>query len=80
MPWFVLQHRHEPAECGVAFAAFRGHDSPLRRESALASCATGGHSIWWSLQAATEEDALGLLPGFLAERATATQVSEVEFP
>ena len=39
MPRFLLHHRHEPHECGVAFAAFRGHASPLRHQAALASCA-----------------------------------------
>ena len=31
VPRYLLQHRHEPHECGVVFAAFKGHDSPLRR-------------------------------------------------
>ena len=80
MPCFLLHHRHEPGECGVAFASFRGHDGPLRRRPTLASCGSGGHAIWWSVQAETEEEALAQLPFFVAERATATQVSEVQFP
>jgi hypothetical protein len=35
MPRFLLHHRHEPHECGVAFAAFRGHASPLRHRATL---------------------------------------------
>ena len=50
MPRFLLQHRHEPHECGVAFAAFRGHASPLRHRAALASCTFGGHAIWWEVE------------------------------
>jgi hypothetical protein len=80
MPRFLLHHRHELHECGVAFAAFRGHASPLRHQAALASCASGGHSIWWTVEAAGPEQALELLPYFLAERATATRVDEVDIP
>lgn len=80
MPRFLIHHRHEPPEWGVAFAAFRGHDSPLRHRATLASCAFGGHTIWWSVEAATEAEALALLPFFVAERATATRVAEVDIP
>jgi hypothetical protein len=80
MPRFLIQHRHEPRECGVVFAAFRGHDSQLRHQATLASCAFGGHAIWWCVQAADEAGALGLLPYYVAQRATATRVREVEIP
>jgi hypothetical protein len=80
MSRYLLHHRHEPHECGVVFAAFKGHDSPLRRQPTLASCRSGGHAIWWSVEAATETEALGLLPFYVAERTTATAVSEVEIP
>ena len=78
MPWYLLHHQHEPQECGVAFAAFRGFDSPLRHKATLASCRSGGHSIWWTVEAGSEEAALALLPFYVAERTTATAVSEVE--
>ena len=77
---YLLHHRHEPDECGVVFASFRGHRSPLRRRPALASCRSGGHAIWWTVDAATEHDALALLPSFVAERTTVTSVSEVRIP
>jgi hypothetical protein len=80
MPRYLLQHRHEPDECGVVFASFKGHASPLRRRPTLASCRSGGHAIWWSVEAATLIDALGLLPFYVAERTTATRVSEVDIP
>jgi len=80
MPRYLLHHRHEPHECGVVFASFRGHESPLRHRPTLASCRTGGHEIWWSVESATEDDALRLLPCYVAERTTATSVSEVEIP
>ena len=62
------------------FASFRGHDSPLRRQATLASCISGGHAIWWTVEAASEEDALRLLPFYVAERTTATRVGEVRIP
>lgn len=80
MSRFLLHHRHEPHECGVVFAAFRGYESPLRSRATLASCLSGGHAIWWTVDAASERDALGLLPFYVAERTTATSVSEVEIP
>lgn len=64
----------------MVFASFKGHASPLRRRATLASCRSGGHAIWWSVEAATETDALGLLPFYVAERSTATRVSEVDIP
>jgi hypothetical protein len=80
MPRFLIHHRHDAPECGVVFAAFKGHDSPLRHRATLASCAYGGHAIWWEVEAATETAALALLPFYVAERATATRVSEVDIP
>ena len=77
---YLLHHQHEPQECGVAFAAFKGRQSPLRHQETLASCAFGGHAIWWVVDAASEEQALEQLPFYLAERATATRVSPVEIP
>jgi len=80
MPHYLLHHRHEPDQCGVVFASFKGHDSPLRHQATLASCRSGGHAIWWTVEAATEEDALGRLPSYIAERTTVARVSEVEIP
>jgi hypothetical protein len=80
MARYLLHHRHEPHECGVAFASFKGHQSPLRHQPTLASCRSGGHAIWWTVATATAEDALGLLPAYVAERTTAVNVSEVEIP
>ncbi len=80
MPRFLIHHRHEPRDCGVVFAAFRGHGSPLRHRATLASCAYGGHAIWWSVEADDEAGALALLPFYVAERATAIRVGEVEIP
>jgi hypothetical protein len=80
MPRFLVHHRHAAAECGVAFAAFKGHDSSLRHLPALASCAAGDHAIWWTVEAASAADALALLPYFVAERATAVAVTEVQIP
>jgi hypothetical protein len=80
MSRYLLHHRHEPDECGVVFASFKGHDSPLRHQPTLASCRTGGHAIWWTVEAGSGADALRLLPYYVAERTTITRVSEVQIP
>jgi hypothetical protein len=80
MPLFLLDHQHEPQECAAAFAAWAGFASPLRRSHALSSCLVGGHRLWWRVQAASEDEALALLPTFVASRTRATEVREVEIP
>jgi len=80
MPRYLLHHTHEPRECGVVFASFKGHGSPLRHQATLASCRSGGHAIWWTVDADTEEDALRQLPSYVAARTTVARVSEVEIP
>jgi hypothetical protein len=62
------------------FAAFKGHDSILRRQATVASCGSGGHEIWWTVDAASELAALALLPFFVAQRTTATKVDDIEIP
>ena len=76
----MLEHHHQPQECGVVFAAFKGHESPLRHRPTLASCRSGGHSIWWTVEAETESEALRLLPAYVAARTTVSRVNEVEIP
>jgi hypothetical protein len=80
MSRYLLEHRHLPRECGVVFASFKGHETPLRHRTTLASCRSGGHAIWWTVEAASEQDALGLLPRCVADRTTVARVSEVEIP
>jgi hypothetical protein len=80
MSRYLLQHQHEPRECGVVFASFKGHQSPLRHQPTLASCRSGGHAIWWTVDAATADEALLLLPSYVAQRTTVSRVSEVEIP
>ena len=80
MPRFLLHHRHDPADCAAAFAAWKGFESPLRRTVTIGSCLTGGHELWWELDADDVETALGRLPRFLAERTSATHIVPVEIP
>ena len=80
MQSFLIHHRHEAHECGAAFAAFKGHESPLRHRATMASCAFGEHAIWWWVEAEGEQEALGLLPYFVAQRATATRIGAVDIP
>jgi len=80
MPRFVLHHRHEPRECAAVFAAWKGVQSPLRHRATLASCLSGGHELWWHVEAADASAALGQLPTYLADRTTANEVREVQIP
>ena len=80
MPRYLLHHHHEPDECGVAFAAFKGHRSPLRHNATVASCLSGGHEIWWQVDAPSPDQALAQLPFFVAERSTVTEIQEVNIP
>jgi hypothetical protein len=80
MASFLLHHRHAPGKCGVAFAAFKGHESPLRHAATFASCAAGGHEIWWIVDAASADAALHLLPHYVAQRCTAVPIREVRIP
>jgi hypothetical protein len=80
MARFLLHHRHEPYECGVAFAAWKGHDSPLRRRPTFGTCLAGGHEIWWLVEADSAENALEQLPYFIAQRTTAAEISAIAIP
>jgi hypothetical protein len=80
MPQFLVHHRHAPQQCGVAFASFKGAVSALRHQEALASCAFGGHAIWWTVEARDELEALQGLPFFVAQRSTVTRVAPVVIP
>ena len=77
---YLLHHQPTPDECGVVFASFKGHQSPLRHRATLASCRSGGHEIWWTVDTESEQDALGLLPFYVSQRTTITHVSEVQIP
>jgi hypothetical protein len=76
----MLSHRHAPSECGAAFAAWKGFDSPLRHTATIGSCVEGGHKLWWTVEASDDRAALALLPPYLAERTEVAEVSEVEVP
>ncbi len=80
MPRYLLQHRHEPSECGAAYAAWKGFTSPLRHAVAIATCLEGGHTVWWEVEAADAGAALALLPPFVADRTSVTAVREVSIP
>ena len=72
MPKFVLTHAHQPGECAVSVAAWRGFASPLRHGRPLGSCAHGGHCVWWTVDA--------MLPDYVARRTVAAEVREVHLP
>lgn len=80
MPSYVLLHRHDPLECPVVFAAWKGFDSPLRRRPVASSCGSGDHRLWWTVEALDPAAALGHLPPYVAARTEATEVREVIVP
>ena len=82
MARFMLVHTHSPAECRIAFAAWRGFDSPLRHAATAGSCAESGdiHRIWWAVEAEDERAAFECLPPWVAERTVAERVSQVTIP
>ena len=80
VPRFRLCHRHSPEECGAAVVAWRGFSSPLRGQRATASCAHGGHHVWWDVEAEDREAALSLLPGFVAQRTEVVRVAGLDIP
>lgn len=80
MARFLLHHRHEPHECGAAFAAWKGHDSPLRGQETFGTCRAGGHEIWWLVDARSAEDARAQLPYFVARRTTVAEIAAIPIP
>ena len=80
MPFFLLHHQHDPDECAAAFAAWTGFDSPLRHGHAASTCLSGGHSVWWRVQAENAAAALALLPRYVARRTVPIEVRDVEIP
>ncbi len=80
MPRFVLCHRHGGSECGVAFAAWKGFDSPLRHTVTVGACAFGDHRVWWTVVADDSGCALALLPPWVARRTEAVEVREITVP
>ena len=63
-----------------AFAAWQGFVSPLRREPAASTCLTGGHAVWWRVEALDRQAALALLPPYVADRTNAIPVRDVQIP
>lgn len=80
MPLFVLVHHHEPDECRFAFAAWKGFESPLRHQPAVASCVNGSHRAWWQVEAADAASALAQLPPYVAERTEVEAAHEIRMP
>jgi hypothetical protein len=83
---FILSHRHLPRDCAVAYSAWKGFDSPLRHASTLATCISepaepaAEHLLIWTVDAESEDEALSLLPDWLADRTEVRRVAEVSIP
>jgi hypothetical protein len=80
MKSFLLRHQHAAHECEATFAAWQGFDSPLRHTPAASTCLTGGHGLWWRVEARDRAAALALLPRYVADRTEAIPVRDVEIP
>jgi hypothetical protein len=80
VPTYVLSHQHRAEECRIAFAAWRGFSSALRGRPVLGSCPTGGHRLWWIVEAADSTAALAQLPPYVASRTVVEPVQEVPIP
>jgi hypothetical protein len=80
MAMYVLHHRHERGDCGVAVAAWRGFRSALRGGSVLSSCHEDGHELWFIVEAADQRAALALLPPWIGARTRPTRVDERAIP
>lgn len=80
MPMFLLAHHHSPAQCGAAFAAWRGFASPLRHRDAFSTCPLGGHGLWWFVEAPDEAAALGQVPAYVGETTEVTRVAPFPIP
>ena len=77
MATYVLAHTHGEADCRVVYAAWRGYESPLRGQIAFASCASGDHHMFWTVQADSPSEALNQLPPYLAQRTHVSETQEV---
>ena len=77
---FLLSHSHSETECAAAFAAWSGVDSELRHQTTIAGCELGDHRVFWIVEAPDAEQALDLLPGFVAARTEVTPVRDVLIP
>jgi hypothetical protein len=69
-----------PMSVAVAFAAWKGFDSPLRQRAVLCSCRSGGHRLWFVVPAATAGGARLQLPPYVAARTAAIDIGEVTIP
>lgn len=83
---FVLSHRHPSGDCAVAYSAWKGFESPLRRAPTLGTCNSepvgpaAEHLLIWTVDADSETGALAMLPDWLAERTEVRRVAEVPIP
>ena len=79
MARYLLHHRHQPGECGVVFASFKGNQSCFAT-APRCLLPSGGHETWCTVDA-SEADAARPLPFFyVAQRTTVPCVSEVQIP
>jgi hypothetical protein len=79
MASFLLTHQHEPQECAVVAAAWREFANPLCDRWPYGSCRSGGHRLWWAVNAADQRAALSLLPSYVAQRTVAGEIQKMPY-
>lgn len=77
MPRYLLRHAHDADDCAVAFAAWKGFESPLRGTTLTSTCPGGAHEVYAVVTAPGPDEALGHLPPWVRARASATLARDV---
>ena len=81
MPFFSFTTTTRRDECAAAFAAWQGFDSPLRPGRVRSSCLSGGHGLWWQVEAASHSRRRSPSSrGSWPRRTKPIQIREVDIP
>lgn len=76
MPQYMIELEHNPNECIQSLESFDEDASDLL-EDTYWGCMSGRHAGWVVVNADNLEDALGMVPETLRERAMVTQVDVI---
>ena len=80
VPRYMLHHRHEPHECGVVFASFKGSRKPAAPPGDARLVPLRGARDLVDRRGRIRDGGARAAPFYVAERTTAESVSEVEIP
>src|SRR5688500_17006319 len=65
---YLVVNHHSEAECAATIAAWRRFESALRRSVPISGCSRNDHRIWWRVDTRNQDEALAMLPSFVASR------------